>query len=83
MAGTAKLDGRKSPEARERARERAKAQWDDPERRRCHGKLTRQCMSEPSVREKIREGMARAAGSAFELSALRLARRACQYGRNS
>jgi hypothetical protein len=65
----AKPDGRKSPQNRERAR----ARWRDPEKRRQHGELTRQRMNDPDVRQRIRDGMQAAAESASELRALRSA----------
>jgi hypothetical protein len=66
-------DGRKSPEARERARERGIGQWDDPDRRRRHGDLTRERMNDPAVRQRIRDGMQRAAADVPELQALKFA----------
>jgi hypothetical protein len=71
-------DGRKTAEARDRARKRGSAQWSDPDKRRQHGELTRVRMNDPAVRQRIKDGMQRAADSAPELQTLRLAWRAAR-----
>ncbi len=48
-------DRRMSAEFADAARQRAQAQWDDPERRRRHGELVRVAMASPAVRDCISE----------------------------
>jgi hypothetical protein len=72
-----KIDGRKTEEFRESARARGVEQFASPAKRAAHSELTREKMSDPAVRERIRAGMARAAER--ELASLREAwRRAPQ-----
>jgi hypothetical protein len=73
-------DGRKSAEARERARKRGTARWTDPDKRRQNGELTPQKMNDPAVRQRIRDIVQRAAGTALEIWALR---QACAAARPS
>lgn len=72
-----KIDKRRTPEFAEKARARERARW-TPELRAEHGRLTREKMQAPGVKDRIRESMQRRA--AAELDALRLAWRAASKG---